>query len=121
MKRITNLDAYVPHPDADETDESKRPTPEQQKGMGTMRRYLRVLFLNTPTSGLEQSDRNAQIALKLRQAGDAVDFEDAEFAVIFDQVKNNPMQWPGHMHHYFIQQMRAAQDRKLDVKIEEAK
>jgi hypothetical protein len=121
MKRITNLDGLIPHPDADEPDESKRPTAEQVKNTGTMRRFFRILFLNLPTNNIDQADRNAQIALKLRQAGDEVDFEDAEFNAIFDEVKANKMQWPGHMHHYFIQQMRAAEKRKLDVKIEEAK
>lgn len=114
MKRISDLDAPIPHPDDEATEQQKAAT-------GTLRRYLRVMFLNLPPSGLEQSDRYAQIASKLRVVGDSVDFEEAEFTDIFDKAKNNVMQWPGHLHHYIVTKMRDAESRKLDIKIEEAK
>lgn len=121
MKRIADLDKLIPHPDADEIDESLRPNEAQKKGMGVPRRMLRVMFMNLPPQGPEQSDTYSQIALKLRQTGDFVDFEDSEFNTIFDKVKANAMGWPGHIHHYIVELLRAAEKRKLEIKVEEVK
>jgi hypothetical protein len=113
MKQLDNLDSRIPFPrDEDTTDEQF--TSEQAK-MGTFRKTLRYVLMNTRAGSLEEADRCDQIRLKLMQAESSIVIDDSEFSMLMQRVKENPLGWPAYTHVQIANYLREAEKKKVEV------
>lgn len=118
MKLLKDVDAKIPHP---EPSADPKEAKAQQDGMMSYRKLLRVIAFNIQPTSLEQSDHLRQVRMKLACTDADVLLEDPEFNVLKDQVYNNKVQWTAYMHSEMVEFMRAAETRKIEVKVSEQK
>ena len=107
MKRIIELDSRMEHPD----DEANA---EQRAAMPTLRRLLKMVAIGVAPAGVDESDIYYQVGLKLRMKETAVDLEDAEFNLVMKKVEANALNWTAPVHHFVLEALRQAKDKKID-------
>jgi|WetSurMetagenome_2_1015567.scaffolds.fasta_scaffold1181253_1 hypothetical protein len=81
MKKLVKLD--------DKIEVAEELTEEQKKGLWTYRRMIQIVLNNCTPKNNEESMDIHQILLKFRMAEPEIDFEDAQFKIIWDKFDAN--------------------------------
>lgn len=106
MKRITDIDKNILHPDPDASE-------EQKKGMPTPRAMLRAMCSNVKPHNVEEGGHLYQCLLKLRDVSASIDFENAEFSAMKKRAVSNEMGWSNSVFTPLMNVLDEAEKTKL--------
>jgi len=101
MKKLTNLDGRIEVLD-DRTN-------VDEKGLPTFRSLLRMILNNQVPKNAEESLDVNQILLKLRQVETELEFENAEFKLLYDKTGENQAKMLQQFHGQLLAYLKSCE------------